>query len=110
MILDMVKHNVQETLKKFQDSKNREFEKAQEQITETIEALYKCQSETKNMISKRINELRIKIENIKEEATQDMENLRKKNEMKQNELHRVQGQNEKPIQQTRTSRRQNLRT
>jgi hypothetical protein len=32
MILDMVNLNVQETLKKFQDNKNREFEKAQEQI------------------------------------------------------------------------------
>jgi hypothetical protein len=30
MILDMVNQNVQETLK-FQDNKNREFEKAQEQ-------------------------------------------------------------------------------
>jgi hypothetical protein len=29
-ILDMVKQNVQVTLKKFQDNKNREFEKAQE--------------------------------------------------------------------------------
>jgi hypothetical protein len=29
IILDMVKQNVQETLKKFQDNKNREFEKAQ---------------------------------------------------------------------------------
>jgi hypothetical protein len=28
MILDMVNQNVQETLKKFQDNKNREFEKA----------------------------------------------------------------------------------
>jgi hypothetical protein len=28
MILDMVSQNVQETLKKFQDNKNREFEKA----------------------------------------------------------------------------------
>jgi hypothetical protein len=34
----MVNENVQETLKKFQDNKNREFEKAQEQIKETIEA------------------------------------------------------------------------
>jgi polyhydroxyalkanoate synthesis regulator phasin len=31
---------------------------------------------------KKINELRIKTDSIKEEATQDMENLRKKNEMK----------------------------
>jgi hypothetical protein len=37
MIPDMVNQNVQETLKKFQDNKNREFEKAQEQIKETIE-------------------------------------------------------------------------
>jgi hypothetical protein len=32
------------------------------------------------MINKRINELRTKIDNIKEETTQDMENLSKKNE------------------------------
>jgi hypothetical protein len=80
MILDMVNQNVQETLKKFLDNKNREFEEAQEQIKETIEALYKHQSETQNMINKEINELRMKIDNIKEEGTQDMENLRKKNE------------------------------
>jgi hypothetical protein len=52
MILDMVSQNVQETFKKFQDNKNREFEKAQEQIKETIEALYKHQSETKNKVNK----------------------------------------------------------
>jgi hypothetical protein len=45
MILDIVKQNVQETLKKFQDNKNREFEKAQGEIKETTEALYKHQSE-----------------------------------------------------------------
>jgi uncharacterized protein Yka (UPF0111/DUF47 family) len=78
MILDMVNQKVQETLKKFQDNKSREFEKAQEQIKETIEALYKHQSETKNMINKEINELRTKIDTIKEEVTHDMENLRKK--------------------------------
>jgi chromosome segregation ATPase len=64
MILSMVNQNVQETLKKFQDNKNREFEKAKEGIKETIEALYKHQSETKNMISKEINELRPKIDNM----------------------------------------------
>jgi chromosome segregation ATPase len=80
MILDMVNQNVQETLKKFQDNKNREFEKAQEEIKETTESLYKHQSETKNTINKEINELRMKIDNIKEEMTQDMEKLRKKNE------------------------------
>jgi hypothetical protein len=40
--------------------------------------LYKFQNETKNTINKEINELRTKIDNIKEEETQDMENLRKK--------------------------------
>jgi vacuolar-type H+-ATPase subunit I/STV1 len=59
---------------------NRKFEKAQEEIKETIEALYKHESETKNKINKEINELRIKTDNIKEETTQDKENLRKKNE------------------------------
>jgi hypothetical protein len=102
MILDMVNQNVQETLKKFQDSKNRECENAQEEIKEIIGALYKHQSETKNTINKEINELRTKID-IKEEATQDMENLRKKNET-------IAKQNGRPIQQNRTSRRQNLRT
>jgi exonuclease VII large subunit len=80
MILDMVNQYVQEALKKHLDNKNREFEKAQEQIKETIEALHKHQSETKNTINKEINELRTKIDNIKEKDIQDMENLRKKNE------------------------------
>jgi chromosome segregation ATPase len=80
MILDRVNQNIQETLKKFQDNKNREFEKAKEEIKETIEALHKHQSETENMINKEINSLRTKIDNIKEKITQDMENLRKKNE------------------------------
>jgi hypothetical protein len=41
MILDVVTQNVQETLKKFQVNNKREFEKAQEEIKETTEALYK---------------------------------------------------------------------
>jgi NAD(P)H-dependent FMN reductase len=45
MILDRVNQNVQETLKKFQDNKNGEFEKAREEIKETIEVLYKHQSD-----------------------------------------------------------------
>jgi hypothetical protein len=79
MILDMVNQNVKEALKKFQGNKNREFEKAKEEIKETIDALYKLQSETKNMSNKVINELRTKIDNIKQKTTQAMENLRKKN-------------------------------
>jgi DNA-binding protein H-NS len=80
MIRDRVNQNVRETLKKFQDNKNRKFEKAKEKIKETIEGLHKHQSETENTMNKWINELRTKIDNIKEETIQDMENLRKKNE------------------------------
>jgi replicative superfamily II helicase len=80
------------------------FEKAQEEIKETIEALYKHQSETKNTVNKEINELRTKIDNIKEEESQDMENIRKKNKTD------MQNKNGRPIQHTRTSKRQNLRT
>jgi prefoldin subunit 5 len=56
------------------------------------------------MINKKINELRTKIDNIIEEMTQDMENLRKK------EQNRITKQNRRPIQQKRTNRRQILRT
>jgi uncharacterized radical SAM superfamily protein len=51
-LLDMVNQDVQETLKKFQDNKNKEYEKAQEKIKETIEALNKHQSETWNTINR----------------------------------------------------------
>jgi FtsZ-binding cell division protein ZapB len=42
--------------------------------------LNKHQSETANIIKREINELRTKIDNIKEEVTNAMENLRKKNQ------------------------------
>jgi hypothetical protein len=45
MLLDMVNQNVQKTLKKFQDNKNREYEKTQKQINEIIETLHKHQTE-----------------------------------------------------------------
>jgi hypothetical protein len=32
MLLDMVNQNIQEALKKFQDNKNKEYEKTQKQI------------------------------------------------------------------------------
>jgi hypothetical protein len=41
MLLDMVSQNVQEELKKFQDKKNKEYEKTQKQINELIGALNK---------------------------------------------------------------------
>jgi hypothetical protein len=80
MLLDMVNQNVQEALKKFQDTKNKENEITQKQINELIRALNKHQSETENTTNREINELKMKIDNIKEEVTHDMENLRKKNE------------------------------
>jgi acetolactate synthase small subunit len=80
MILDMVHQNVQEALKKFQNTKNKDYEKTQKQINELIGALNKHQSETENTINREINELKIKIDNNKEEVIYYMENLRKKNE------------------------------
>jgi cell division protein FtsX len=52
MLLDMVNQNVQEALKKFQDIKNKEYEKTQKQINELIGALNKHQSETENTINR----------------------------------------------------------
>jgi chromosome segregation ATPase len=80
MLLDKVNQNAQEALKKFQDNKNKECKKTQKQISELIEALNTYQSKTEYTIYREINELREKIDNIKEEVTDDMENYRKKNE------------------------------
>jgi oligoendopeptidase F len=57
----MANQNVQEALKKFQDTKSKEYEKTQKQINELIGALNKHQSEIENTINREINELRIKI-------------------------------------------------
>jgi hypothetical protein len=51
MLLDMVNQNVYEAIKKFQDNKNKEYEKAQKQINELIEALNKHQNEKENTIN-----------------------------------------------------------
>jgi uncharacterized protein Yka (UPF0111/DUF47 family) len=104
MLLDKGNQNIQEGFKKFQDNKNKEYKKTQKQISELIEALSKYQSETENTINREINELRLKIDNIKEEVTHDMEKLRKK---KRNRNTKHKG---RPLQQTTTSRRQNVRT
>jgi DNA repair exonuclease SbcCD ATPase subunit len=82
MLLDKVNQNVQTVLKKFQDTKNKEYKKTQKQINEFIGALNKHQSKTENTMSREKNELKMKIDNIKEEVAHDMENLRKKNETK----------------------------
>jgi hypothetical protein len=57
-ILDMVKQNVQDALKKFQDTKNKEHEKTQKQIKEHREDFNKHQSETKGTIKGEICELK----------------------------------------------------
>jgi uncharacterized protein involved in exopolysaccharide biosynthesis len=51
-ILDMVNQNVQDALKKFQDTKNTDDEKTQKQINELREEFNKHQGETKNTIKK----------------------------------------------------------
>jgi DNA-binding protein H-NS len=48
------------------------------------------------MINKEINELRMKTDNIKEEGTKDMENLRKKNETEMQ--NRMEGQSSRTEQ------------
>jgi peptidoglycan hydrolase CwlO-like protein len=61
------------------DNNNKKYENTQKQIKEPIEALYKHQNKIKNTINREINKLRMKIDNIKEEVTHNMENLRKSN-------------------------------
>jgi ribosomal protein L1 len=60
MLLDTVNQNVQEALKKFQDTKNKEDEKTQKQINELIGALNKHESKIENNINREINELKMK--------------------------------------------------
>jgi hypothetical protein len=52
ILLHMVNQNIQEALKKFQDTKNKEYEKTQKQINELIGALNKHRSETENTINR----------------------------------------------------------
>jgi ABC-type transporter Mla subunit MlaD len=58
-ILGTVNQNIQEALKKFQDTKNKDYEKTQKQINELIGTLNKYQSETENTINREINELKL---------------------------------------------------
>jgi hypothetical protein len=100
----MANQNVQEALQKFQDNRNKDYEKTQRWINELIGALNKHQSETENTKIRERNKIRTKIDNIKEEMTHDMRNLGKK-EWNINTKH-----NRRPLQQIRTNRRQNFRT
>jgi peptidyl-tRNA hydrolase len=57
MLLHIGNQNIQEALKKFQYTKNEEYEKTktQKQINELIGALNKHQSETENTVNRAIN-------------------------------------------------------
>jgi hypothetical protein len=79
MLLDMANQNIQEALKKFRDTKNKEYEKTQKERNELIGALNKHKGDIENTINREINELKKKID-IKEEVTHNMENIREKNE------------------------------
>jgi hypothetical protein len=57
-ILDVVNQNVQDAPKKFQDTKNKEYEKTQKQINELRGTPNKYQSETETTINREINELK----------------------------------------------------
>jgi hypothetical protein len=76
-ILDMVNHNVQDALKKFQDTKNKKQKKTQKQIKELKEDFNEHQSETKDTIKRDIYELKRTTQNTKEELITDLENLRR---------------------------------
>jgi hypothetical protein len=65
MLLAMVNRNIHKALKKFQDNKNKEYEKTQKQISEFIGDLNNYQSETETTINKEINELRQKLTILK---------------------------------------------
>jgi uncharacterized tellurite resistance protein B-like protein len=52
-ILDMVNQNIQNELKKFQDTKSKEYKITEKQIKELREDLNKYQSETKDTVKKR---------------------------------------------------------
>jgi hypothetical protein len=64
-LLDMVNQNIQEGLKKFQDNKDKGYEKTQKQVNELIGSLNKHQSLTENTINRVINELRAKVTILK---------------------------------------------
>jgi cell division protein ZapA (FtsZ GTPase activity inhibitor) len=53
-ILVMVSQNIQDTLKKFKDTKNKEHEKTQKKINELRQNFNKHQSERKDTIKKDI--------------------------------------------------------
>jgi hypothetical protein len=76
----MVNQNVQDALKKFQDTKNKEHVMTKKQIKELREDFNEHQSETKDTIKRKIHELKRTTQIIKEDMNKDMENLRRNNQ------------------------------
>jgi predicted transcriptional regulator len=70
-IVDVTEQNVDNALKNFQDTKNKEHEKTQKQINGCRGALNKHKVKQRTLEIE-INELKMKIKNVKE-VTQDME-------------------------------------
>jgi hypothetical protein len=68
-ILDIVNEKVQDALKKFQDTQNKEHEKTQQQINKIREDFNKQQSETKEIIKKEIYELKMTTQSIRRSRT-----------------------------------------
>jgi outer membrane protein OmpA-like peptidoglycan-associated protein len=111
-ILDIVNQNVQDALKKFQDTKNNEHKMTQKQTKELREDLNKHQSETRDTIKREIHELKRTTQIIKEEFNKDMENLRRNNQTEILEIKCPYSQTKNTVEghtKTRTSGRENLR-
>jgi gas vesicle protein len=111
--ISMVNPNVQ-MHSRISSTKNKEHEMTQKQIRELREDLNNHQSETKDTIKREIRELKRTTQIIKEELNKDMENLRRKNQIEILEIKSLYKSHKKhsgrPLQQTRASGRQNLRT
>jgi Tfp pilus assembly protein PilP len=71
---------VPDPLKKFQDTKNKEYGMTHRQIKQLRGDLNKHQSETKDTVKREIHELKRITQIIKEELNKYLENLRRKNQ------------------------------
>jgi hypothetical protein len=76
----MINQNVQDPLKKFQDTKNKEHEMTQKWIKELRKDINKHQCETKDSIKREVHELKSTTQIIKEELNKNMEIFRIKNQ------------------------------
>jgi hypothetical protein len=94
-LLDTINQNVQDALKKFEDTKNKDHEKMQKQIKELREDLNN--RETKDTIKREIHELKRTTQIIKEELNKDLENFRRKNQTEILEIKSLFSQTKKTV-------------